>query len=408
MRSAASGVRGVLENDLCSGCGLCALLDSRISIEHDTRGYARPQINAGPERDPDAERRAASRFAQSCPGVVVQAPRTPAPTSTSECFGDAYSVWRAWSNDPVTRRNGSSGGTLTALASWLLRTQRVESVATVRQDPANALRSAPTTATSPTEVATTAGSRYAPVATLSNPEVVNPRTAVISKPCEASALRAYFSALDAEPPLLLSFFCAGVPSQLSTDGLVAALGLGDAEIASVRYRGDGWPGDFAVTDTGGQRATMSYNESWGQALGPTTQWRCKLCVDGVGRAADITAGDLWETDAVGSPVFQEGEGVSVLIARTPRGHQLLLEAVEDGVINATPASLVDLEPVQPLQVERYRSLAGRLLGVRVAGRAVPRYPGYGLAKTALRRPYKNARAAAGTFRRIRSSRTTSR
>src|SRR5690606_38740893 len=111
---------------------------------------------------------------------------------------------------------------------------------------------------------------------------------------------------------------------------------------TLRYRGDGWPGDFVAEDREGHRGSVSYDDSWGKTLGPTVQWRCKLCADGVGESADIVAADLWESDSRGYPVFEDRPGISALIARTARGRAEILRAIEAGVIQVETSSLAEV------------------------------------------------------------------
>jgi coenzyme F420 hydrogenase subunit beta len=200
---------------------------------------------------------------------------------------------------------------------------------------------------------------------------------------------------------LLSFFCAGVPAQAATDELVSTMNVDQTEIVSVRYRGNGWPGDFAVEDAAGHRVSMSYEQSWGDHLGTRLQERCKICPDGTGGHADIAVGDYWRADASGFPVFDDADGMSVAIARTPRGHRLLLDAKAAGVLGLGPIDLDDVAAVQPLQVRRHRTLLGRLVGRVAAGRRVPRIRRFGLLRLAIGSPRDAYESAKGTFSRTR-------
>ena len=132
------------------------------------------------------------------------------------------------------------------------------------------------------------------------------------------------------------------------------------------------------------------------------QWRCKLCVDGVGESADIAAGDLWHSDERGYPSFTEADGESALVARTTRGLELVLRAAEAGVVVLEPVDAALVGSVQPLQRRRRETLLGRLVGTRLAGRTTPRYRGFGLLRLALAHPRETVRTARGTFRRVRS------
>lgn len=399
MTALRNGVRDVLARDACSGCGLCAHLDGGLRMELDPAGYARP-VEVGP---PQASADAAEVFARSCPGVRVAA-QHPAGAERHPLLGSYFSAWEAWATDPEIRLAGSSGGVLTALHAWLVSTGRAARVAGASADPEAPRRSIPVTITTREQALAAAGSRYAPVATLTNPEAFAAGTAVTAKPCEIAALRAAHPAPAGEEPLLLSFFCAGTPSQKATDALLESLGIGpELDVDALRYRGHGWPGRFTAR-AGATEVSADYEESWGSTLGPTTQWRCKVCPDGVGESADIVAADSWATDERGYPQFAEGAGVSALIARTRRGLEVIEEAIDAGVIAVRPLTMEQLAGAQPLQTARRRYLLARLWGSALAGRKPPRYPGFGLARLGLGHPRRFVQVLRGTFRRVRTSR----
>ncbi len=392
-------VRDVLARDACSGCGLCAQLDGGLQMRLDSDGYARPAEVGTPAEVPDAVR----TFARSCPGVRVAA-QAPRGSLRHPLLGSYFAAWEAWATDPEIRLAGSSGGVLTALHTWLIASGRAARVAGVAGDPQRPRRSIPITITTREQALTAAGSRYAPVAALGNPDVLAPGSAVTAKPCEIAALRAANIAGEDEGPLLLSFFCAGTPSQHATDALLEGLGIGqDQKVDALRYRGNGWPGRFAAR-AGRAEVSADYEESWGSTLGPTTQWRCKVCPDGVGESADIVAADSWATDERGYPQFAEGDGVSALIARTKRGLQVIEDAIAEGVIEVRPLSMDALASAQPLQTARRRHLLARLWGSALAGRRPPRYPGFGLARLSFAHPRRFVQVLRGTLRRVRAAR----
>lgn len=391
-------VADVLARDACSGCGLCSRLDRSVRMELDAQGYARPVFSGPSEPVPDAE----AIFRRGCPGVVVKAPTPPRGATPHALLGAHLGVWNAWATDTEIRHTGSSGGALTALHTWLVETGRAARVTGAAVDAAAPRRTVPVSIMTREQALSAAGSRYAPVAALDNDDVLAPGSAVCAKPCEISALRQTAADLiDGEPPLMLSFFCAGTPSQHATDALLSELGVGrHAEVGALRYRGRGWPGRFTAT-SGDREVSADYDESWGRTLGPTTQWRCKVCVDAVGEAADIVSADSWESDEHGYPTFADGAGVSALIARTERGRRTILEAEAAGVIELASLSMDRLAAAQPLQTERRRFLRARLLGSLLAGRRPPRYPGYALLRLSATAPRMAARVLRGTFRRVR-------
>jgi coenzyme F420 hydrogenase subunit beta len=305
--------------------------------------------------------------------------------------------WAAHAVDDDVRFRGSSGGVLTALAEWCLANGVAHAVIGAGPDVSDPRRTVPVTITSRPDALAAAGSRYAPVAVGSHSEAVDPSTAVVAKPCEVAALRSLAALTEAEPPLLLSFFCAGTPSQQTTDLLAERLGGSGRRVRELWYRGRGWPGSFTVRTDDGARS-MSYEDSWGGHLGRTVQWRCRVCVDGVGEFADLVAGDLWHVDDKGFPLFLGADGTSALVARTERGLDVVRRATRDGALSLTEVSADDIMAVQPLQRTRRTTLLGRLVGTMAGGRRVPVYRGFGLGRLALR----DLRATVGAARYTRS------
>lgn len=388
----------------CSGCGACTLLDSGLTMALDEDGYSRPtRIDDGV-----AAAGAVDTLRRACPGILVRA-QNPKESQRHPTMGPVVQAWSAWAADPEIRRKGSSGGTITALAAWLVETGEAAQVVGAQAEAGSPRRTVSVSIMTRDEALAAAGSRYAPVSIAANPLATLAASAVVGKPCEASALRAMRPPGSADGPLLLSFYCAGTPSQSATDSLVTALGVqpGGA-LRDLWYRGRGWPGRFTAVTTEGTEHSASYDESWGDHLGPTVQWRCKICPDGIGESSDITAADFWRSDDRGYPDFTEGDGISALIARTTRGRDVVARAIAAGILVASPLSIEELDAVQPLQRKRRQTLAGRLAGARAAGIRPPRFIGFGLLAFAAGRLGLVARTARGTYSRVRADRSRSR
>lgn len=397
----------VVASGRCSGCGACAMLDSAISMELDQHGFMRPHRRPAAAGSVLREARdletLASAFATVCPGVGVTAPPALG-AAVHPIFGRYVSVWQAHATDDGVRKAGSSGGVITALAAWLVESGQASGAVCAAGAPTGTA-SVSVTISSREEIERSAGSRYAPVPSAANYRPDLQDQLFVGKPCEVSAAAAIdgLAGIGLDGPVKLSFFCAGTPSQFATDELVSGGGLKPDAVASVRYRGDGWPGDFVSSEHRGS-ATLevrrSYDDAWGNHLGKQVDARCRVCVDATGEWADIAVGDFWDTDSAGYPVFSsENPGVSLVICRTARGHRILLDAERQGVVAATPLDIELIMPVQPLQVTRRRTVQGRLVGLRLAGHHVPRYRGYHLWRLALGNPISSLRYAWGTWRR---------
>ncbi|WP_237205936.1 Coenzyme F420 hydrogenase/dehydrogenase, beta subunit C-terminal domain [Rothia nasimurium] len=398
MGSFHDSIQKVVDAQMCTGCGLCAAMSNTVVMQ-EHHGFQRPQIVEPVTAESDKE--LASCFKTACPGLSVSAVRNEG-AQRHEILGPVVGIWEAYAADENVRNQASSGGVLTALNLFLIESGRSSQIVSAGADPQNPRKTIPVKIMTREQALASAGSRYAPTSTLSHKDAFLPGAAVTGKPCEISARRAYDKVTGRESPFLMSFFCAGTPSQEATDDLIEKLGISrDEPLARLWYRGNGWPGEFTAKSVKGRVVSTSYSDSWGAALGPTVQWRCRVCPDGVGESADITAGDFWEADEKGYPEFSDKPGRSVLIARTQRGYELVQEAYKAGVIKIAPTDPDVVAAMQPYQTARRKFLLARLVGSRIFLGAAPRTPGFGVVISALRNPRKSYRELRGTISRIR-------
>ncbi len=370
------------------------------------RGWLRPVQTAPLTEAQDR------RIAEICPGLgqTVEAAGRPDPV----LWGPYVSVQTGWATDPKVRHAGSSGGALSMLLIHLLAEGIVDAVVQTAASPALSIGNTTVISTLPDQIVAAAGSRYAPsapLADLSHHLEDGRRFAFVGKPCDAAALRALIAV---EPrygqvfPVILSFFCAGVPSHTGGTEVLRALGTSLDQTQSFRFRGNGWPGRATAVLTDGSERSMSYHDSWGRILSRHLQHRCKVCADGTGIAADLVCADAWESDEAGYPVFEEAEGTSLIVARTHWGAKLLAEAEARARIRTEPFNLDDLVAIQPGQRERRRALLVRLAALWILGRPIPRYSGLQIWRAGRQNSLrKNLRNFAGMLRRTLMRQSTS-
>ena len=394
----------VARGNLCSGCGACAgLFPDRLVMETTPPGYLRPRQTSPLSPANEAQ------IARICPGLGQKV--DVGGRSDHPLWGPHVGVMTGWAADPAQRFAGASGGSLTALATYLIDSGTVDAVVQIGADPQQPVANITQVNTRNAELLAAAGSRYAPSAPLAGlagwlaeHRSSERRFAIIGKPCDAAALRALVQAdagAAAAFPVILSFFCAGVPSHAGGLAVLAALGTQEAEVAAFRYRGNGWPGQATALLHDGSTRSMSYHDSWGGILSDHVQHRCKICADGTGVAADIVCADAWATDARGYPRFEDAPGVSLIVARTALGQRLIDAARTAGRIETAPFDIAQLAAIQPGQRERRRALFARLLALRLAGRPVPDYKGLQIAAAARQNPFlRNLKNFLGTLRRV--------
>lgn len=378
-RTASATVRRVLRGELCSGCGLCASVSGGIVMTSAAPGYNRP-TGTGPVTAAEE-----AMIAASCPGAVIEPwPQGP---ETHPYWGPALDVFTGAALDPATRYEGSSGGAISALLIHALRTGLVDRVVQIGADPKAPTRNVVVVSRTPEEVLSRAGSRYTASSPLTDIKAIvadGGRLAFVGKPCDASALRrlARLDPVVAERvPLILSFFCGGIPSHDGVGRILARLGVPADEVKAFRFRGRGWPGN-CVAETADGAAEMSYAESWGGYLSKEVQFRCKICPDAVGGVADIACADAWYGDEAGYPSFEEAEGRSLIMVRSDAGRRLLQDAVQQGVLEVTPLAVNEIDRMQPSQARRKRLVLARTLSLPIALMPAPRMKGLAVARAA--------------------------
>lgn len=321
-------------------------------------------------------------------------------------WGPIVKVRTGWATDADVRYRGSSGGVLSALLIHLLESRAVDFVAHVAVSATDPLANEQRRSHTRDQVLDGAGSRYGPAAgacALDELFADGQRFAFVGKPCDVAALRAYVRERPAlQPQLVLaaSFMCAGVPSISGTREVLAALGTRSEDVVSFQYRGNGWPGYATAVTRDGQSLRMDYTRSWGEILGPRLQLRCKLCPDGTGEFADVVCADAWYGKD-GYPDFEERDGRSLIVSRTPKGEAALLAAVAAGAVAIEPGDVEDIAEMQPYQLVRKRVVLGRWLAAGLRTGVWPRFRGLHL-RAALRRGgwLQASRNAWGTFKRI--------
>lgn len=392
-------VARVVEGELCSGCGLCAAVSGgAIKMGTSAPGYARPVQNGEISRQTEAV------IAGACPGARV----APWPTdgAVHPYWGPYRQVLTGAAASDVVRYEGSSGGAISALLIHSLQAGTVDRVLHVAADPADPTRNVTAVSRNADEIISRAGSRYtssSPLAVIESALAEGGAFAFVGKPCDVSALRRlaeYDDRVARHVPLMISFFCGGIPSHAGVGRILHALGMAQEPLTEFRFRGRGWPGDCVATSND-RTASMSYAESWGAHLSKEVQFRCKICPDAVGGVADVACADAWYGDDDGYPSFDEQEGRSLIISRTQAGDGLIESARQAGVLVTEALPVTEIDKMQPSQARRKRLVLSRVAALPITLNPRPRMRGLKvLAAAKLAPPLESAKNLLGTLRRI--------
>lgn len=394
-------LQDVVDWDLCTGCGACfyACTEGAVSLINIETVGIRPRFDS-------VSCASCTRCLSICPGysVEVKQPLTVIPETTNGDYeiGPALEVWEGHASDQEIHFQASSGGILSALALYCLEQENMGFVLHAGMDETVPWTNKTHQSKNRSDILARTGSRYAPASPCDGLKAIEDSTqpcVFIGKPCDVAAvgkLREQRPALSKNLGLVLTFFCAGTPNTKGTLDLMKELEISPEATNKVRYRGEGWPGRFKVQyGTPPAEKSLSYMESWGK-VSSYRPLRCHLCPDGMGSVADISCGDAWSE-------FQDdgNVGLSIVIARTPRGREILHRAKVANYVTLRPVTSSAALGAQTNLVVRRRELFGRLLAMWMLSVPSPNFKGFCLFRSWTRIPLlRKIQTVVGTMRRL--------
>ena len=381
------------------GCGLCAsvLGDEKCKMHLNGEGFYEPRV-IQPLSSPESK-----LVKKLCPGIHVET------KSHKGVWGSMISVCEGRAADADIRHKAASGGVVTSLAICALERGLVDAVLQVGVRDDSYLYNELRVSRSKEEVLRNAQSRYAPALVLHRiKEIFDSSTesfAFVGKPCDIAAMKNFtrlYPQYAERVKYYISIFCAGMPSYNATVKTWQMSGHQD-EPESLKYRGDGWPGNFVASFEDGTTFQLSYNESWGKILGHHVGFRCKICPDGIGMLADVAVGDSWNTKD-GYPDFTESDGRCFCMVRTSAGDGLMKTALENGYIETKALDIKNIKQQQAYQYKRRKLEGWRLVPVQLLTGGMLHFKGLAIWRQALSANFRvGIRNMRGTYKRFKKS-----
>jgi len=401
----------ICEEGLCIGCGLCEAVagKDRIEIVVTPEGALRPLAGEGLDHE------TVDLIYALCPGTHLEglpAREVDEGSTRDLVWGPHRSVAKAHAGDPEVRFLGAAGGVLTALAIHLLESGSVDFVlhaAPSKDMPSFGVRQI---SRNRADVLAGAGSRYGPTATLIDIDSILAQGqpfAFIGTPCDITALRnlaRHDPRVDALCHMMMTPVCGGFMETPALAKKTESFGVPFDRLTALSYRGRGCPGPTRMERDDGLAVEKSYLDFWGEDDSTwSLPWRCKICADGIGEAADIAVSDVWPG---GAPTREEAEnhtldpGSNGVVIRTARGQALFDAAVAAGaLVLEAECNAEDMSLWQPHQVRKKQAVWARYEGMRQAGRLVPETVRLRLEELhAANAPEENAEETEGTRRRL--------
>jgi coenzyme F420 hydrogenase subunit beta len=369
-------VQHIYESGLCMQCGTCAALCPSRAIT--LKWTPSPGCSLRIDRWACVD---CGRCLQACPGAGIDFRPTAWWRSANEgapsrdFLGPWRGLWFGWAADDHTRHVGASGGVATAVLQGLLAQGRVDAALVAGLSPENPLVTQPRVARTSAEVAACRGSKYNVVAmnlalklVLEEPG----RYVLVGLPCHIQGLRLAqrrSRRLRERVVLTLGLFCGFTNEPRGTAIAARRAGMRPEDLASVSYRGPGWPGVLRLVTRAGEVREVAYPDYHDGYMTAHVPRRCRMCPDALAELADISVGDAWLQRFAGS------DGVSDVIVRTPAGERIVADLTPDW-LTLSAASPEDMVASQVAAYHSKRLVGrGRLWWRAAAGRAVPDYPG---------------------------------
>ncbi len=405
----------IVEDGMCIGCGLCQAVagPNKVKAVKVTSGHIRPVASASLDHE------TVDRIYDVCPGTRVDAlPErlVDENTQVDPVWGAHRAIVLAHAGDPAIRFEGSTGGVLTALATYLLDSHRVKFIFHTKSSINEPTFGESTLSFTAGDVWEAAGSRYGPTATLVDINEVLDRDepfAFIGKPCDIGALRNYArhdARVDQLVKYWLTLVCGGYMPPAAMNDFFRRFDVAPEDLTTFRYRGRGCPGPTRFETRQGLVKELRYTDFWGEdESGWSLPFRCKVCPDGIGESADIAVSDTWPGGSPDPKTEDQDAGANAMIARTAVGQELLDAAIADGALGLDDANLTPdhMNDYQPHQMKKKYAVWARYQGLMAEGCTVPQTNRLRLKHLADEmEPEFNTMQTEGTRQRVRDGKTT--
>lgn len=347
-----STVAEVVRDNLCHSCGVCAGICPQNAVEfgRDARPVVQSHCNE------------CSLCLQVCSGWRGTAERHD---------GDGTAVaYLAASSDETLRLQSSSGGLVTELLRFLLKSGKITAALVTVADKDNPARPVSILAGSEEQLLNSCQSRYALFPwgkTVKELLSVKEPYGVVGTSCQLAsfhyALR-LFPRLREYLVVTIGICCESNIEPEATDHLLRIRNVGRDQLDRIEFRSGKWPGVMSAFASDGSEVILSNRNRLEGAINYLKlcygRQRCRYCGDVLCRIADITVGDPWGRDDDGKLVHRGSDGYSAALVRDKNVADWLHEMKGEKLISLKEKKIEDV-----LQVQLRQAAAG----VKKTGRA---------------------------------------
>ena len=269
--------------------------------------------------------------------------------------GPYINLYSGWSNDPVIRRSGASGGLATHIIKFLFENKEIDSAILVRSKKNASLDLESYLALNVNDIYRGSKSKYQLVPFGDSlREAIDKkvkRLAVVGLPCHIQAIyraQEYGGFLKTRVAVKIAIFCGHNVTRDFLQFFIDKERLHKDQLKSVTYRqGDWYNSDYVVFETNDKIVRLPFRTSYLNSVWKGnlfSQKACAFCPDVVGESADISLGDAWLSDFVGNK-----EGASLCLTKTKKGQEIIDKLSKSGCLGLTKRPIEDLFAAQVAQ-----------------------------------------------------------
>ena len=392
--AAKKNISYIVDNDLCTGCGLCIGICPKSCISIVIKdGNFRPDL--------DSDKCINCGLCLSiCPGIgvdIVKLSRQlyPEPANMDRMCGHYEKCFSGYSNNFDVRYHSASGGTLSQFLIWLLDNDKIDGALVTKYDKENPLLVKSFLAMRNNDIISARSSKYSPVTfDTAIEEIVNSekkRFVIVGLPCHIHGIRKRMlvdKKLQKKELGLFSIYCSCGRSFKMTSYIFQQRGIPEREIDYFQYRDEGCLGYMVVKvpESKGRNIKVMnensesviknnmiiYKEHYQSYYHPLRSFfiprRCLFCIDHYGELADVSFGDIHV-----KPYSYDKVGVNSIIVRDKKWLDLLLECRHDDKIHLDEIPFQIISDSQKMSFKKKGRNGAFINIVKLCGKPVPQY-----------------------------------
>ena len=260
--------------------------------------------------------------------------------------GPYLAARKGYASDESIRANAASGGMVTALLAYALKTGRIDGALVSKTTFKNGELGVDTfIATTEEELRSASSSIYMDFPIVKSLDLVREfdgKVAIIAVPCMIRAMSGLIERdeqLRDKVALKIGLYCSGNHDKRATTLSMEKSGVPSENAERLYYRRGHWRGQSSVIYKDGSEKTFSYTKTICAYKNAYyfEKASCMVCQDHYAMEADMSFGDIWLKEMKGNPIKH-----SSVVIRTDRAMELYDAARKDGAIVESHISGRDL------------------------------------------------------------------